>query len=440
MNKESNDMSLAQNIAFPLTLSEAIRHLAKQKTEIMPNCETKRNQMNNKIWQQLSVRLQLIFKGFYKTLYRTNYEVSSNEDNIQMIVDCYRHDISTTRLKHLEAKRYYIYCAVTMFYIQHNEFSLSSIDIPQKWLQQKNKGELDLRIFSEKMERVTDIVPTTSQESDVDIKSVSLDGVPIQRVIRLLKYSEKIVNTTYDYIKKNCISYQKLRGFLPDINDYSNAGVYDYLYHIFRQLDIEKKLCAEFAVYNDFYKDFILLESIYDKAPEFIESSSMEIDLLKHPSLMSVWDDISQTKTEVSPLEFEFFSYLLDSIPPRKKGEKKNITNQLSYGKWDVLPMEVRNKIIEYIIQMSNQPTRIARFLCIETSDDDIATELIGSKLKDVCLQIRFPHRYNAYSQLKELYSSLVLEQEIFRCEKLDENIDKISEIWKELQKASKES
>lgn len=440
MNQDSNKPSLEHSIVFPLTLSEAIYYLADQIDENIPSVGRKRNQINNKTWQQLSVRLRLIFNDFPKTLYRKTIEINYNADSGEIIGDCLQHELSRTKLNSLIKKLRYIYCAVTMCYIQDKESPFSSNDIPQKWIQERKDAKIELFDFADGIEKITANIPKESLKEDRDIKEVSLDGLQIKTIIKLLDDSEKLVNTTYDYVKNNCISHQKLRSLLIGIDEYSDMEVYIHLYQKFRKFRVERKLRRHFEEYDYFYKDYMLLESIYDKAPEFIYNSSMESKYARHPALIAMWDNISQTETEVSKLEFEFFSYLLKNIPTRKKEEKHNITNQLSYGKWDNLSVEVRNKIVDYIIQMSSQPKRIARFLYIETSDDDAAIELMDSQIEDICLQIRFPHRYNAYCDLKSLYSQLIEKQEIFCFEKLEDNIKKLSKIQKDLQKAVKKS
>lgn len=451
MNQDSNKLFLENNkIIFPLTLSEAVKHLAEQDTGNIQSGGKKKNQIYNKTWQQLSVRLRLIFNSFPKTLYRDNYEFNFNED----AENCLQHQLSTTNSNRIIKKLLYIYCAVTMHYIQHLDSALLPENLPQKWIQKGNNRKLDLSHFSQEIREITNCIFTKPQEDDLELKAIKLDALPTQTIIKLINRSEIIVNATYDYVKENCISYQKMRSLLSGIDEYSGKETYIRLRKNFCRLRIERILSGSIEDCKYFYNEFKILETIYCKASKIINESAMEGNYTTQSSLVARWDELSKTETEISPLEFEFFSYLLQIIPPRTKENKHNISNRLSRGKWYVLPVEVRNKIVDYITKMFEQPNRLARFLCIPTSDDDghdegcneegdvegdeeydEKLEEMRLQIKDICSQIQFPHQYKAYRDLESIE-----QQEIFSVEKLDNTIKKITKIRKELLKARQET
>jgi hypothetical protein len=82
MNQEFNISSTKNDITFPLTLSQAVWHLAAQRTGNFHNLDDKqKKQIHEKTWQQLSVRLRLIFKKFPKTIVKKTIVIEQTPDN-----------------------------------------------------------------------------------------------------------------------------------------------------------------------------------------------------------------------------------------------------------------------------------------------------------------------------------------------------------------------
>ena len=135
MNQDSTPIPSETKVVFPLTLKDAIEYLASQTPEYIPN----NNNLHNKIWQQLSQRLRLIFDEFPENQfsYKTEDVFNYNYNDIEIVEKCSSHQLSTTRKNSFKKKLRYIYCAVTMYYIQSKGSPLSSSDVPEKWLQQK---------------------------------------------------------------------------------------------------------------------------------------------------------------------------------------------------------------------------------------------------------------------------------------------------------------
>ena len=126
----------------------------------------------------------------------------------------------------------------------------------------------------------------------------------------------------------------------------------------------------------------------------------------------------------------------MEAIPTR--GEK-NITNQLSYGKWYILPIDVRNQIVDYITQMSNQPQRLIRFVDPNALNGETDETMMSEYLQNLYRQIRWPHQLKAYQNIISLHNENHPIEEIIFSDELDTIIEKISKIHKELKKAQQE-
>lgn len=444
MNQESTISSSKNKVVFPLTLSQAVQYLAAQRTENIHELSNKEKNKNyNKTWQHLSVRLRLIFKKFPKTIRKETYTFYHDPDLMNSNGKILLHQMSDTRTDQFYKKLYYVYYSITMCYILHQDSPFSSQDFPVRWLRNKNiKDNLFSNFFEifykemEKIEILTPLMPNDGETISVKTQESKIADLSHEDIIKIIDTIENLIIKTYDNIKKILITPQKIRWLLSGIQEYSTIGKYQLLFENLYQSDIEKKLRAHFGQYDDFCEWFDFLATNYHVARSNIENSSLGLNCLKIKTFPAVWDNISNTETEVSQLELKFFSYLLDNIPLRGN---ENITNQLSHKKWYVLPIKVRSKIVDYIIEMSNQPERLVRF----TNPTDLKGETIKttmlSELQDICFQIRYPHQYKAYNQLITLYSEMNYNQEIIFSDNLDNIIEKIAIICKSLKRARKD-
>lgn len=437
MNLDSTEISSKANVVFPLTLKDAIEHLASQTSEYKPND----NNLHNKIWQRLSQRLRLIFDEFphnrSKQKEMSTYDEESND--FKVILDCTRHQLSSTRKKALLRKLCYLYCAVTMYYIQHKGSPLSSSDVPEKWLQRKNSSELNLRDFISEVDKMCDTLHVKHSQDGTKREIMIVDALKLTGLVSLINNIEDLVTTTYNNITHKYMSYLEMRTSLSGIDEYLDGNRLITFLETYYDSNIEKIVTDHFGEYYDYCEAIKTLINIYTKVSNYIESKTSLTETVKTLALPAIWDEVSNTQTAVSQLELDFFSYLLKTIPPRSE-TNKNLSNQLSHGKWHLLSVEIRDKIIDYIIQMLKQPQRIARFLDIDFSDDDDTIGLIYSQTEDICMNIRYPHRNKAYNEVVSLYFILQGNKEILLSDELENIAKKVSKIRKELQNAVKDS
>lgn len=435
MDMDSTKMQSRPNVVFPLTLKDAIEYLASQTSEYTPN----NNNLHNKIWQQLSQRLRLIFDKFPENQlpYKKEDIFNYNYNNMKIVEKCLSHELSSTRTNIFGRNFRYIYCAVTMYYIQHKDTPLSSNDVPEKWIQRRNSSELDLRSFVIEVEKMND-TPNIKYSQD-GTEAVIIDEVKYPHLVGLIGDIDKLIKTTYKYINQMYISHLEMRKLLSGIDGYSADDKCQTFLKNYYDSDIEKILTDHFAEYFNFCDALNTLIDIYNKASDRIESDNLLVGLMKTPALPAIWDEVSKTETEISQVELDFFSYLLEIIPPRST-ENKNLARQLSSGKWYLLPIETRSQIVDYIMQISKQPQRIARFLGIDFSDDEEKSELIDSQIKSLCFQIRYPHHNKAYAEFVDLYCVLNGNKEILTTENLGNILKKVSKICEELQKSVKDT
>lgn len=314
------------NVKFPLTLSKAIQHLAALKTENIQNLDNKaRNQIYNKTWQHLSVRLRLIFKNCPQNFSKETYEINYISKENNLFKTCLFHQLSETRVDNFYRKLRYIYYAVTMYYIQHKNSPLSSDDVPEKWLKNDKNTTISLEAFFNGVDIINDIitVPISNNSDENELNYITF--LSKEDIVNLINICENLVLTIYDYITKEVISPQKIRWLLSNIEEYYTECKYTYLFEQLYTSPIKEKLKNEFSDYDTFCEDFDTLAKTYHRAYTYISDTVWQFNFQKSKALLPTWDNTSNTETEVSQLEFDFFSYLLHNIPPRIKGEKGNI-------------------------------------------------------------------------------------------------------------------
>lgn len=434
------DMDLAPiyskpSVVFPLTLKDAIEYLASQTAGYTPN----NNNLHNKIWQQLSQRLRLIFKKFPEKRFLEIYEGFTNYKDLKTVKKCLLHELSQTRKEDFSKKLRYIYCAVTMYYIRHKDSPMTSNEVPVKWLQRKKSSELDLSDFILKVENMCQTPHIADSKDNTGYETVIIDEVTYSDMASLIVNIDNLITTTYNYINPTCVSQSEIRQLLSVRNGYPAKDKHQAFLEKYYNSDIEKILAGSFSAYHDFCEALKTLRDIYDKASDRIESVGLTFKFDKPSVFPAIWDEVSNTKTEISQAELDFFACLLKIIPPRS-AENKNLARQLSSGKWHLLSIEDRNQIVNYIIQMSKQTKRIVRFLGWDFSDDEEMLKAISSQLENICLRIRYPHRNKAYDELVGLYYVLNGNKEILRSGNLNNILAKVSNICKELRKAVKDT
>ena len=435
MDMNSSPIHSDASVAFPLKLKDAIEYLASQTPDYKPN----NNNLHNKIWQQLSQRLRLIFDRFPDKRFPDKYTSLDNYSDLEIVNNCLSHRLSPTRKNIFKKKLRYLYTAVTMYYMQHKDSPLSSNDIPEKWLHRKNTSPLKLQDFIFEIDNMCNNLPVKYSQDSTSYETIIVSNLKISRLESLIASIEDLVTKTYKDIKPTLVSYLEMRNLLSGIDESLDGNRYLTFFKKYYNSNVEKILADQFVEYCDYCEALKNLINIYTEASDYIESQSLLVGYMKTSALPATWDEVSNTKTEVSQLELDFFSYLLKIIPPRSVNNK-NLANQLYYGKWYVLPIEARDQIIDYIIQLSRQPRRIARFFFLGLSDDEEIPESMYAQIENICMRIRYPHRNKAYNDLIDLYCILNGNEEILLSGNLENIIEKVFSIYTELQKATEDT
>lgn len=424
MDTNKTSISCKDDIAFPLTLSDALQLLATQK-----------NINSKKAWRQLSERLDLIFGDFPKTRYRTLLTQISTEE-FDMIASCLYYQLSEKRVKQILNKLHFIERAGAIYYIRYLDAPLSLKAVTPQWLNQKPDSMLKFDSFNKEVDKILYRLAEYDGNYIHEEKTATPEGVPVQVAIKLIIAIDELITKTYDYIKENYISPREIREPRLKGRQGTWADRHSRLIVALCNKDLSTDLLYN-VEYADFHSAYTRIYDIYNQMVYHIDQTLSLLELNTTPILPEMQDAISNTITEISPLELEFFEYLLQVIPPRDK--KQNISNQLRHGKWQILPIEVRKKIVNYIIQMAKQPLRLARFLNVDNSDEFTTIELLNWPLSNICWHIQEPHLANAYNDLESLYQDLRIDPIVLLRDNLDNISIKIAKIWRELQKAQDE-
>ena len=444
MKRKFNSYFFEKDLTFPLTLSQAVWRLAFQRTENFKNLSIKEQyQIYKKTWQQLSVRLRLIFKKFPKTINKIVVTPKSSF-TMDLIGDALLNQLSETRFNSNYEKLLFIYFAVTMCYIQHIDSPLSTEDVSEKWIQGKKFKNPDFKEFLDTLyydmggtDHLLDLIVSEGKELSMSNQVNQLTMLSDSTIIENIDCIEKLIQKNYDYITKKFITPEELQTLLSDSKKYDVYEEYILLHEKSHHSPVGEKLKAAFKGYTFFCKCFDILQINYNTACEHIDESSFPVDFQIVSALPEIQDKNSNIITEISQLEFEFFDYLLESIPTRGKN---NITNQLSYGKWYILPINVRNQIVDYITQMSQQPKRLIRFMNPDDLDEETIDTTMLEDLQNLYRQIRWPHQLKAYQSIIALHNEIKPIEEIIFSDDLDNIIEKFSEIHKDLRKAQQEN